>query len=133
MRVKGIRPVGSSSWIKIIIIMPIWHLFEILGFNMVTHHHFIIMSRHKLGYSWPSLATPPYRTLLSTDPQGYIPYWHRAAVCRFELVVLLLLVHVRGSTGVHHLWARPYFFSSLPRVCETPPPKKKENTKVNVK
>ena len=37
------------------------------------------------------------------DPQGYIPYQHRAAVCRFELVVLPLLIHVKGPTGVHHL------------------------------
>ena len=72
----------------------------------------IIMLRYQHGYSWPSLATPPYRLLLSADPEGYIPYRHRAAVCRFELDVLPLLVHGKGSTGVHHLWARPYFFSS---------------------
>ena len=33
------------------------------------------------------LKLPPYRLLLSADPQGYIPYVHRAAVCRFELYV----------------------------------------------
>ena len=73
----------------------------------------IIMSRYQHGYAWPSLATRPYRPLLPADLQGYIPYRHRAAVCRFELVVLLLLVHVKGSTGVHHLWARPYFSNSI--------------------
>ena len=35
--------------------------------------------------------------------QGYIPYPHRAAVCMFELVVLLLLGHMWGSIGVHLL------------------------------
>ena len=69
----------------------------------------IIMSRYQHGYSWPSLATPPYCPLLSADSQGYIPYRHRAAVCRFELVALSLLVHGKGSTGEYHLWARPYF------------------------
>ena len=31
----------------------------------------IIMSRYQHGYSWSSLSTPPYRPLLSADPQGY--------------------------------------------------------------
>ena len=63
----------------------------------------ITMSRYQHGYSCSSLATPPYRPLLSADPQGYIPYRHRAAVCRFELDIQPLPVHVKGSTGVHHL------------------------------
>ena len=29
-------------------------------------------------------------------PQGYIPYPHIAAVCKFKLVALLLLCHVKG-------------------------------------
>ena len=61
-----------------------------------------IKSHHQHGYPRPSLATPPYRPLLPAGLQGYIPYRHRAAVCRFELVVLPLLVHVNVSTGVHH-------------------------------
>ena len=48
-----------------------------------------------------SLANPPYRPLLLAGLQGYIPYQHRHAVCRFVLVVLHSLVHVKGSTGVH--------------------------------
>ena len=43
----------------------------------------------------------PYRPLLPAGLQSYIPYRHRAAVCRFELVVLPLLVHVKEYTGVH--------------------------------
>ena len=35
----------------------------------------------------------------------------------FELDVLLLLLHMKGSTGVHHLWARPYFSSSVCLAC----------------
>ena len=76
----------------------------------------IVLSCHQHGYPWVSIATPPYRFLLSAGPQSYIPNRHRADVCRFELDVLPLLVHVRGSTGVHHLWARPYFSSSVLRV-----------------
>ena len=49
-------------------------------------------------------------------PQDYTPYLHRAAVCRFDLVTLLLLGHVKGSIGVHHLWAHPYFSSSVLHV-----------------
>ena len=36
--------------------------------------------------------------------------------CKFELVVLLLIGHMRGSTGVHHLRARPCFSSSVRHV-----------------
>ena len=50
------------------------------------------------GFPWISLTTPPYRPLLPAGPQGYTPYRHRAAVCRFELVILPLHVHVKGST-----------------------------------
>ena len=56
----------------------------------------MIMSCYQHRYSRSSLATPPYRPLLSADPQGYIPNQHIATVCRFKLDVLSLLVHVRG-------------------------------------
>ena len=62
----------------------------------------INMSYHQHGYPWPFLTIPSYRPLLPAGLKCYIPYRHRATVCRFELVVLPLLVHVKGSTGVHH-------------------------------
>ena len=62
---------------------------------------------------WSSLATSPYRSSPLASLQGYIPYPHIAAVCMFELVVLLLPGHMWGSIGVHHLWARPCFSSSV--------------------
>ena len=62
----------------------------------------ILMSCRKHGYPWPSFATPPYRSSLLVGPQGYIQDLHRPAVCRFELVVLLLLGHMRGSIGGHN-------------------------------
>ena len=64
------------------------------------------MSCHGHEYPWPSLATSPYHSSLLAGLQGYIPYPHIAAVCIFELVVLLLLGHMRGSIGVHHWWVR---------------------------
>ena len=71
----------------------------------------IIMSCRKHGYPWPSLATSPFCSLPLAGLQGYTPYSPIAAVWMFELVVLLLLVHMWGSIGVHHLWARPCFSS----------------------
>ena len=62
----------------------------------------IILSCHQHWYPWPFLAISPDCSSLLADPQGYILYHHRAAVCRFELVSLLLLGY-----GEHHLWARP--------------------------
>ena len=45
----------------------------------------------------PIVHSPP------ANLQGYIPYPHIAAVCMFELVVLLLPGHMRVSIGVHRL------------------------------
>ena len=59
------------------------------------HHHHHVVPQH--GYPWPSLATSPYHSSLLAGLLGYIPYLHIAAVCVFELVVLLLLGHTRGS------------------------------------
>ena len=81
---------------------------------MVNQLFIIIIMLH--GYPWPSLATPSYHSLLLVGLQSYIPYWRRAIVHRFKLVVLPLLGHVKGSTGVHHLWAHSYFSSSVPHV-----------------
>ena len=74
------------------------------------------MSRRLRGYPWPSPAISPYHPSPPVGLQGYIPCPHTAAVCRFVLVVPLLHIHVRGSTGVHRLWARPCFSSSVLRV-----------------
>ena len=62
------------------------------------HHHRHVVSLARI--SWPSLATSPYRSSPRANLQGYIPYPHIAAVCMFELVVLLLLGHMWGSIGV---------------------------------
>ena len=83
-------------------------------FSTVTLAKLIhIMSRYQHRYFWPSLAIPRYCPLLLAGLLGYIQYRHRAALCRFELDVLPLLVSVKGSTGVLHLQARPNFSSSV--------------------
>ena len=76
----------------------------------------IIMSRRQRGYPWPSLAISPYHSSPPAGLQGYILCPHIVAVCRFVLVVPLLHIHMWGSTGVHRLWARPCFSSSVLRV-----------------
>ena len=68
----------------------------------------IIISCRRHGYPWSLLATSPYRSSPLVGLQGHIPYPHIAAECMFELVILLLPGHMRGSIGVHHLWARPW-------------------------
>ena len=57
----------------------------------------IIMSCHRHGYPWPSLATSPNRSSPLAGLLGYIPYPHIAAGCMFELVVLLLSGHRNTS------------------------------------
>ena len=76
----------------------------------------IIMSCRQHGYPWPSLATFPYRSSPPAGLLGYILCPHIAAVCKFGLVVLLLLGHMWGSIVVCHLRARPCFSSSVRRV-----------------
>ena len=66
----------------------------------------LTLSRH------PSLSS-----ITLSRSADYILYQHRAVAYRFLLVVQPLLVHVKGSTRVHHLWVRPYFYSSVPHVC----------------
>ena len=63
----------------------------------------IIMSHYQHGSPWPSPATLLYRPSLPVGLQGYILYPHRPVLCMFQLVVLPLLVHMRGSTRVCHL------------------------------
>ena len=65
-----------------------------------NHHHHVTLSA-RISRTL-SLATPYYRSLLPACPLGHIPYGYRVAVCRFELIVLPLLVHVKGSTGINH-------------------------------
>ena len=60
----------------------------------------IIMSCHQHGYPWPSLATSPYHSSPPAGLQSYILYLHIVAVCKFALVVLLLLCHMWGSISV---------------------------------
>ena len=74
-----------------------------LNFIYIT----IIMSGCQNGSPWPSFATRLYRPSLPGGLQGYILYRHRAVIYRFLPFVLPLLVHVKGSTGVCHLWVRP--------------------------
>ena len=73
----------------------------------------IIMSCQQHGYPWPSLATSPYSSSLLAGLQGYIPYPHRAAVCMFELAVLLLFGHMRGVHRSTSLMSS----SMLPQQC----------------
>ena len=87
--------------------------FSVIFFLSDTYVIIIIMSSRRHGYPWASLATSPYHSSPLAGLQGYILCPHIAAVCKFELVVLLLLGHMWRSIGVHHLWARPCFSSSV--------------------
>ena len=69
-----------------------------------THTHIYIYHHHVVplhGYRWPSLATSPYYSAPLVGLQGYILCPHIAAVCMFELVVLLLLGHMWGSIYIY--------------------------------
>ena len=64
----------------------------------------------------PSLGpAPPNCPSLLAGPQGYIPYLHRAAVCRFEPFLCSAI-----DEGVHNEYityvACPYFSSSVLHV-----------------
>ena len=82
-------------------------------FFLINIFIILIKSCRQHGYPWPSLATSPYHSSPPAGLQSYILCHHIAAVCRFELVILLLLGHMWGSIGIHHLRARPCFSSSV--------------------
>ena len=82
---------------------------EFIWLSIANHHHLVVPS------AWISL-TLFHHPSLSLIVSGFTPYPHRAAVCKFELVALLLLGHVKGSIGVPRLWTRLYFSSSVPHV-----------------
>ena len=87
------------------------NLFE--SYMYKNHHH------HVLPLAQISLTLSRHFSLLfitSGRSSGLHPVSHIAAVCMFKLVVLLLLSHMRGSIGVHHLWARPCFSNSVLHV-----------------
>ena len=54
--------------------------------NYLTVIIIIITMCHQHRYPWPSLATTSHHPSLAAAPHRYIPYLHRAAVCKFELV-----------------------------------------------
>ena len=62
-----------------------------LSHNSYCHHH-----HHVVRLARISLSTSPYHSLPLAGLQGYIPYHHIAAVCMFELVILLLIGHIGG-------------------------------------
>ena len=74
----------------------------------LINHYRLFNSKLYIYHHHPS--SPP------AGLQGYILCPHIVAVRKFELVVLLLHGHMWGSIGVHHLWTRPCFSSSVPRV-----------------
>ena len=56
----------------------------------------IIMSCRRHEYPLPSLATSPYRSSPLVGLHGHIPNPHRAAECKFKVVILLLPGHMWG-------------------------------------
>ena len=78
---------GKFSCLMIMVTLKYWVTDQVMP-EHVYIYIIIIMLHHQHGYPWPSLATPPYRPLLPTGLQGYIPSRQRAAVCKLELVVL---------------------------------------------
>ena len=60
----------------------------------IYHHHHHVLRPARISLTL--LSTSPYHSLPLAGLQGYIPYHHIAAVCMFELVVLLLIGHMRG-------------------------------------
>ena len=97
------RRVSSMDLMELLNHLTVWQQITDVQLNFYIISSIIITSRHQHGYPWPPLTSSLHCILLLAGPQGYIPYWHRAAVCRFLLFVLPLLVHVKGSTGVHYL------------------------------
>ena len=67
----------------------------------IYHNHQLVVPSAQMSLT---LSRHPSQSFIaSAGPQAYTAYPHRAAVRRFKLIVLLLLSHMKGSIGVHHL------------------------------
>ena len=67
----------------------------------IYNHHLVVPPARRTCVAHVDIPDPlspllPIVHRFLAGPQGYIPYPHKAAVCRFEQVALLLLGHVRG-------------------------------------
>ena len=82
--------------------------------NAIRMCHFLPVHHLRMAF----LAGPKAKIqhIAPEGLQGYILYRHRPVVYRFQLVILPLLVHVKGSTGVCCLWVRLHFSSSISHV-----------------
>ena len=69
------------------------------GYNTVLSSS---SSCHAINTDIPDPLSP-LLPIVPAGPQDYTPYLQRAAVCRFELIALFLLGHVKGCIGVYHL------------------------------
>ena len=103
---------GFQNFMNFSVIASISKILSIRKLLLKDHHHHPVVQLARISLTL-SLATFPYRSLPLACLLGYISYLHIAAVCMFLLVVLLLLGHMWGSIGVHHLWARPCSSSSV--------------------
>ena len=91
-RVLGVRLLKFNKYL---------YLFIYFSQGLIHHHHHVTLSARIF------LTFSRHTSLLSIAS---------GRSCRFELNVLSLIVYVKGSIRVHHLWARPYFSSSVPHV-----------------
>ena len=80
--------------------------------NYIYHHYVTPSTRISL-----TLSRHPSLSFIASGRFSRLhPVSAHSCLCRFLLIVLPLLVHVKGSTGVCHLWVRPYFSSIVPHV-----------------
>ena len=118
-KIKSIDAKLFENQRKITPLILIFHFFRFRLILYAFHHHHHHHHHHVVPLARISLTLSRHFSLsfiASAGLQGYIPYPHIAAESMFELVVLLLLAHMWGPIGVHHLWARPCFSSSVLHV-----------------
>ena len=100
--------IGVQSRYSYLIILFVWTQLYSFKYSclilIIVIIIIIIMLCWQHGSPWLSLTTHLYRPSLLGGLPHYILYQHRAVEYRFWLVILLLLVYVKGSTGIYHLW-----------------------------
>ena len=93
--------------------LSIYQNINVIRIMYIYHHH------HPVTPSARISLTLSRHLSLSSITSGRSSGLHPVSTkncCMYELVALPLLGHVKGSTRIHYLWARPYFSSSVPHV-----------------
>ena len=103
----------QSLFIRCVVSPTLCDCINVNFFRFHYHHHH---HHHQVTPSARISLTLFRHPSLSSIASGWSSGIHPVSPQSNSVVVLPLLVLVKGSTGVHYLWVRPYFSNLVPHA-----------------